>query len=43
MAAAILGLPPHQWFAHHLAAHALYEQRPDREYLYELLAALTHP
>jgi hypothetical protein len=41
VAAAILGLPPQQWLAHHLAAHAFYEQRADRKNFYEMLAALN--
>jgi len=41
VAAAILGLPPQQWLAHQLTAHAFYEQRTDRKNFYEMLAALT--
>ena len=41
VAAAILGLPPQQWLAHQLTAHAFYEQRADRKNFYEMLAALS--
>ena len=41
VAAAILGLPPQQWLAHQLTAHAFYEQRTDRKNFYEMLAELT--
>lgn len=41
VAAAILGLSPHEWLAHQLNCHVFYEQRKDRKNFYEMLAELA--